>query len=132
MAAGGGPGGGGGGGGGGGVTQSVKDATGSTTAAYVTVFTHTNTKGVIGIGSIENQSGSNGINVRETAIDKFGNTVAQVTALAPGNTYLLNPQTMFEDTALPYFTSYQVEVEDESSGNHAAYELHYSGIGTVS
>lgn len=130
MAGGGGPSG--GGGGGGGVNQGKFDGTGSTTAAFVALFTNTNTNGAIGIGTLKNTDGANTLSVRETVIDAFGNTtVGPVLDLAPGDTYLLDPQTNFQGGGLPYYTSYKVEVEDKIASSHATYEVHYSGIGTV-
>lgn len=112
------------------MNQSTFDGTGTTTAAFVAVLIHTNPSGALGIGTIKN-TGANGMNVQETVTDKFGTTHSVVTAVAPGAVYMLDPQTNFADVAFPYYTSYEVDVEDESSGSHTTYEVHYSGFGSV-
>jgi hypothetical protein len=103
------------------------DATGASTDAYVAVtgFPISNTAGLMGIGTILN-TGANGLNVRETVIDKFGNTISKVTLVAAGDSYLLDLQTNFVNvsTAYPPFTSYEVEVQSAVAGNATTYELH--------
>lgn len=118
-----------GGGGGGGAVGDIVDATGSTTDSYVAVtgFPVSRADGLVGIGSILN-TGANGMNVRETVTDKFGNTQSVVTVVAAGDEYMLDLQTNFADAALPPFTDYLVEVESESAGNATDYELHFIDI----
>ena len=84
---------------------------GSTTGSFVSLFTHTNLKAVLGIGTIENTGTTSGndMEVRETVTDAFGVTDSITTTVAAGDSYLLDPQTNF-DTARPPYLSYQVEV----------------------
>lgn len=118
-----------GGGGGGGAVGDIVDETGSTTDSYVEVdgFPISRSDGLIGIGSILN-TGASGMNVRETATDKFGNTQSVVTVVAAGDSYLLDLQTNFDDLAFPPYTDYTVEVQSEDTGVPTDYELHYIDI----
>jgi hypothetical protein len=117
-----------------GVNQATFDETGTTGAAYATLFTHTNPQGTTGaIGTIKNTAGANSLTVQETVIDKFGTThVGTPIAVPAGEVYTLDPQTNFDDVAFPYFTSYKVEVKDTVAASHATFEIHYSGLGAIS
>lgn len=101
------------------------DGTGSTTGSFVTVFTHTNPKGVMGIGTIDNTGVTAGfaMQVKETVIDAFGITASVTTTVAAGDTYLLDPQTNFA-TARPPYKSYKVEVKHPVSST--TYEVHHA------
>lgn len=81
----------------------------ATTGAFVTQFTHTNYKGLLGIGTIKNTGGVNSLEVRETVTDAFGVTDSVTTTVLAGNDYLLDLQTNFA-TARPPYVSYAVEV----------------------
>lgn len=118
-----------GGGGGGGAVGDIVDASGSTTDSYVAVtgFPVSRADGLVGIGSILN-NGANGMNVRETVTDKFGNTQSVVTVVAAGDSYLLDLQTNFANLAFPPFTDYLVEVQSASAGNATDYDLHFVDI----
>lgn len=115
--------------GGSGAVGDIVDASGSTTDSYVAVtgFPVSRADGLVGIGSILN-TGANGMNVRETVTDKFGNTQSVVTVVAAGDEYMLDLQTNFADAAFPPFTDYTVEVQSESAGNATDYELHFIDI----
>jgi hypothetical protein len=113
------------------VNQGIFDGTGTSAAAYATLFTNTNSQGVIGIGAIKNTDGVNSLRVKETVIDAFGATTSKETDLGPGDNYLLDPQTFF-DAGKPRYSSYKVEVKDTVAASHATWEAHYTGLGTVS
>lgn len=114
----------------------AKDVVGVSTAAPVTILTDASAPGVMGIGSIKNTDGANSLAVQETVIDKFGVTTTVSRNLLPGQFYLLDPQTSFNDLAgsesWPPFTSYVVKVVDAVAASHATFEMHYAGQGTVS
>lgn len=122
-----------GGGGGGSVTPigDVVNAAGATTDVNATVFSATQANGLIGIGTISN-SGANDMIVRETGVDKFGNTKSIETTVLAGNEYLLDPETIFDDgglvIAMPPYTTYSVQVRSASAGNPTTYELHYVDV----
>ncbi len=100
------------------------DLLGSTTGSFVTLFTHENFKGVMGIGTIDNSvSSGNAMEVKETVIDAFGVTASVTTTVASGDTYLLDPQTNF-DTARPPYKSYKVEVRHPISST--SFEVHHA------
>ena len=96
-------------------------ATGVATAGVFTnQFTHTNKRGLLGIGTIVN-TGAAAIEVREVVTDSFGTTVTQspVTTVPAGGNYMLDPQTNFTDgisTAFPPYVSFAVEVKDAGAG----------------
>jgi hypothetical protein len=84
---------------------------GATTGAFVTLFTHVNPKGLLGIGTIKNTGGVNDLQVRETVTDAFGVTDATtITTVNPGNSYMLDVQTNF-GAARPPYVSYAVAVQ---------------------
>ncbi len=102
----------------------------ATTDAYVAVFTHTNPKGLLGIGTIKNTGGVNSLKVRETVTDAFGVTDATTeTVVTAGNDYMLNPQTNFGASRPPY-VSYKVEVKANSAGNQTTYSLRHVSQGS--
>ena len=105
-------------------------STGSTTNAYVTIFTHTNPRGLVGVGTIKNTDGANTLTVKETVTDAFGTSTNTTTDVAPGNYYILNPQAAI-DTARPPYVSYAVAVIDKVGGSHATYELHHVSQGSL-
>lgn len=113
----------------------AKDVTSVTTAVLVAIMTDTSPTGIMGIGTIKNTDGTNSLTVQETVVDKFGVTTVVSRNLAPGQFYMLDPQTSFNDGAgsesWPPFTSYVVEVVDAVAASHATFEMHYAGQGTV-
>jgi hypothetical protein len=106
------------------------DSTGSTTAVFVTLFTHTNPRGLLGIGTIKNTDGANTLTARETVTDAFGTTTSVSTDVLPGASYLLDPQTFF-GTARPPYLSYAVAVIDKVAASHATFELHHLSQGAL-
>lgn len=82
---------------------------GATTGAFVDQFTHTNPKGVVGVGTIKNTGGVNALEVRETAIDAFGVTDSLTSTVAAGASAVLD-STVSISTARPPYTSYTVAV----------------------
>ena len=83
--------------------------TGSTTGAFVELFTHTNINGVVGAGTIKNTGGVNALDVKETVVDLFGTTSSVTTPVAFGADAKLDP-TKNIGTARPPYKSYKVEV----------------------
>lgn len=82
---------------------------GATTGAFVNQFTHTNPKGLLGIGTIQNTGGVNSMEVREEVTDAFGNVSSMTTTVVAGNNYMLDPQTNI-GAAFPPYLSYGVSV----------------------
>lgn len=107
-----------------------KDSTDSTTDAFVVVFTHTNFKGLLGIGTVKNTDAVDTMDVRETVTDAFGVTSAFITSISPGNDYMLDPQT-YINLARPPYTSYAVAVRSTVGGAPATYELHHVSQGDM-
>jgi hypothetical protein len=101
---------------------------GTTTASFVELFTHKNSKGIIGIGTIKNTSGTNALDIKETVTDVFGTTASLTTTVSLGNDYLLDPQANIS-TARPPYISYKVEVTDTVGGNHATFDIHHATEG---
>lgn len=102
------------------------DATGTTTASPVTLFTDTSPKFLMGIGTVKN-TGANGLTVQETVTDAFGTTVTASTNVPAGNTYMLDPQTNIS-TGLPPYVSYSVAVLDQVGGSHTTFEVHFGAL----
>lgn len=105
--------------------------TGNTADAYATLLTHTNPKGLVGIGTIKNTHGSNSMTVEEQVIDAFGVTTTSETPVAAGDTYLLDPQTNFSTTGCPPYLSYRVRVKSTSAGNAASYSIQHASQGAL-
>ncbi len=103
---------------------------GATVDALVEVFTHTNQKGVIGVGTIKNTHGTNSLTVRETAEDFFGTTATLDTPVAGGGTsfFILDP-TVTIGTARPPYKSYKVEVRSTVPATPATYDLQHATHG---
>jgi hypothetical protein len=101
---------------------------GTTTDPFVDQFTHVNTKGLSGAGSIKNTGGSNTLTVRITATDAYGTTDTQVADVLPGAAAawsMLNAV----GTALPTYVSYAVGVKSTSTGNSTTFTLHHATTG---
>jgi len=101
---------------------------GATTDAFVDVFTHTNTKGLLGVGTVKNTDAVDSMDVRETVTDAFGVTISLTTPVAFGNSLLLSAQVNIA-TARPPYRSYTVAVKSTSAGNPASYNLEYVSQG---
>lgn len=106
------------------------DSSGTTTAAFVTKFTHANPKGLVGVGTVKNTGGVNTMTVRETVTDAFGVTDSVSTDILPGNFLILNPQAAIS-TARPPYVSYAVAVIDKVAASHTTFELHHADQGAV-
>jgi hypothetical protein len=124
-----------GGGGPGGGTHTpngdIVDKTGSTVDANVTVFDAVQANGIVGIGTLKNTGGTNGLIVRESVTDKFGNSISQEHTLPEGWDYPLDPGANFGtpgSQVYPPFTEYKVEVRSAVSGDSTTYELHYIDV----
>jgi hypothetical protein len=98
---------------------------------YVTLFTHQNPKGLLGIGTIKNTDGANSLTVRETVTDAFGVTDAVETPVAAGAPYMLDPQTNF-GTARPPYVSYAVAVKSTVPGSGATFAIQHMSQGATS
>ena len=102
---------------------------GSTSGSYVELFTHTNPKGLTGIGTIKNTGGSNDMQVKETVIDAYGVTDSTtVTTVGPMDDYLLDPQTDF-GLARPPYVSYKVEIKHPTSAT--TYSMRHTTEGAI-
>lgn len=103
--------------------------------AYSTIVDHKNPKGLLGVGTIVNTDGADSLTVKETATDAFGTTASVETVVAPGDDYMLDPQTNFDDgmgnIAYPPHLEYKVEVKSTSAGNSASYLLHFASQGAI-
>jgi hypothetical protein len=99
-----------------------------TTPVFVEVFTHENTRGLLGIGTIKNTDGVDSLDIKETVVDAFGVTASVTTTVLAGNSYLLDLQTNFA-TASPPYRSYKVEVKDTVAASPATFELHHVSQG---
>ena len=101
---------------------------GTTTDVFVDQFTHLNTKGMTGSGSIKNTGGSNTMTVRVTAIDAFAVTDTATFDILPGAsaTYTMMDAV---GTALSPFVSYVVAVKSTSAGNATTFTLHHATTG---
>ncbi len=99
---------------------------GATTAAFVNQFTHTNPKGLVGIGTIKNTGGVNALEVREDVTDAFGTVTTVTTTVLFGDDYLLDPQTNF-GTARPPYVSYGVFVRHPVAAT--TFDLQFTGRG---
>jgi hypothetical protein len=114
---------GGGGSGSGDVVAARTDATGvATTDAYATAANKTSTTGILGIGTLKN-TGAQGLTVRETGVDAFGNTDSTETPVAAGDSVMLDPTQNFGSTAFPPYTQYTVEVKSTTPGSPTTYSV---------
>lgn len=104
---------------------------GNTADAYATLFTHTNPKGLIGIGTVKNTHGSNSLTVEEQVIDAFGVTTVVENVVLAGDQYMLDPQTNFSTTSFPPHVSYRVRVKSTSVGNAASYSVQHASQGVL-
>lgn len=119
-----------------GTTSTVNGAkrfgsTGATVDAYATLFTHTNAKGLMGIGTIKNTDGADSLTIEEQVIDAFGVTTTVETVVTFGDTYMLDLQTNFDTTGFPPYVSYRVRVKSTSPGNPASYSIQFVSQGDV-
>lgn len=101
---------------------------GVTTAAFVSQFTHANSKGLLGIGTIKNTGGVNALEVREEVTDAFGVTTTVTTTVAAGGDYMLDPQTNF-GTARPPYIIYAISVRHPVAAT--TFDLQYMSQGAV-
>lgn len=105
------------------------DSVGATTSgSFTTLFTHTNPKGVVGVGTIKNTGGVNSLEIKETVIDAFGITDSVTTTVLFGDSYLLDPLTNFA-TARPPHVSYKVEVRHPTAAT--TYTIHHATEGAL-
>lgn len=105
-----------------------KDVTGgNTTDGFVTVFTHLNAKGLLGIGAIKN-TGANSLDVQQTVTDSFGVTSSSIIAVPAGNNQSLDEQLPI-GTAFPAYVSYAVQVRSTTPGNPTTYNLRHTSHG---
>jgi hypothetical protein len=100
---------------------------GATTDAPVTQFTHTNTRGLVGVGTVKN-TGANSMNVIETAIDAFGTTSSTTTVVLAGNDLLIEEQVNI-NLARPPYRSYSVAVQSTVAGNPTTFNLQFGSQG---
>jgi hypothetical protein len=105
-----------------------KGVSSATVDAYVEQFTHTNPKGVIGIGTIKNTDVANSLTVKETVTDAFAVTDSLETVVAFGNHFQLDP-TADISTARPPYVSYKVEVKSTAAGFPANFDLQHASLG---
>lgn len=103
---------------------------GTTTAVLVQVFTHKNSKGLTGIGTIKNTGGVNSVDVKESVTDAFGTSDSQTNTVAPAADRPLNPAVNI-GTARPPYVSYKVEVIDTVGGSHTTYNLQHASDGAA-
>lgn len=101
---------------------------GTTTNAFVDQFTHLNTKGMVGGGSLKNTGGSNTLTIRLTATDAFDVTDTQETEVLPGAAATWSMASAVGTSLAPY-VSYKVAVKSTSSGNHTTFTLHHASAG---
>jgi len=99
----------------------------ATTDAPVTQFTHTNTRGLMGIGTIKN-TGANSLDVIETVTDAFGTSSSATTTVLAGNNLMLDEQVNL-GTAFPPYVSYSVAVKSTVLGNPTTFNLRHASAG---
>lgn len=112
---------------GGGVTP-PGDGTGTTTAAFVELFTHKNKNGVVGTGHAKNTGGVNSMDVRISVTDAFGTSANATSTVAPGADLLLDPAANIGTARSPY-VSYKVEVKDTVAASHTTFNTQFSSTG---
>jgi hypothetical protein len=103
----------------------LSSGSGTSTDSDVTVFTQSITNGVIGVGTVKNTGGANGLTVREEVTDAFGTSANQENNVAFGASYKLDPSANV-DTARPPYVSYVVKVRSQSPGNATTYSAKLS------
>jgi hypothetical protein len=101
---------------------------GATVDAYVSQFTHENTKGLTGGGSIKNTGGSNSLTIRLTATDAYGTTDTQETPVPASGAATWSIANAV-GTALPPFISYAVAVKSTTPGLPTTFTLHHATSG---
>lgn len=101
---------------------------GATVDALVDQFTHANTKGLTGGGSIKNTGGTDSLTVRLTAIDVYGTTDTQDTVVPSGGSAVWSMANAV-GTALPPFVSYKVSVKSTTPGLPTTFTLHHATSG---
>lgn len=103
-------------------------AAGATTGAFVSQFTHTNPKGVLGTGTVKNTGGVNALEVREEVTDAFGTVTTLTTTVAFGDSYLLDPAVNL-GTGRPPYTSYGVSVRHPAAATN--FNLQFTSQGAM-
>lgn len=106
------------------------DASGTTAAAYVNVFTLTNQKGLTGVGTVKNTGVTNTMTVKETATDAFGVTDTVETDVTPGDSLNLSAQANV-GTSRPPYVSYGLDVKDKVAASHTTYTTSMVGQGAL-
>ncbi len=100
---------------------------GATTDVLVTVFTHTNDKGLAGAGAIKN-TGANSLTVRRTVTDAFGVSDFQEDPVLSGAT-LTWPMDSAIGAAVPSYTIFTVSVKSTVVATPTTYDLHHASVG---
>lgn len=95
----------------------------ATTDVFVPVFTHSNSRGLIGSGTIKN-TGAQAIDVRETVTDRFGASDSSLVSVVAGDSLLLST-TQNLGAARPPYASYRVEVKSALPGMPGTYKLFF-------
>jgi hypothetical protein len=111
--------------------EKLDSASATSTAAFVdAVPAIANDRGMLGVGTVKNTGGVNGITVRQIVTDAFGNSVTFDQNVAAGATLALD-LTAAISTLFPPYVSYQVQVKDQVNGSHSTYEVRFSSAGAI-
>jgi len=101
----------------------IYDGTGATVDALTVLFTHTEARGLGGMGSIKNTGGVNTLTIRRRVVDKFGNTTTQDDDVLPGAYFSWDVSETVGASGPPY-TTFEVQVQSKVAGNSTNYEIH--------
>lgn len=106
-----------------------KDLVGVSTTNTLTIqFSHANTKGMTGVGSLKNTGGSNTMVLRLSVTDAFGVSDTQDVDVLPGAAVTWS-MTDAVGTALAPFVNFTVLVQSKTAGLHTTFTLHHASAG---